>query len=177
MRKTFLLILVLCISMGAVSAKKRKKTEPLKPDTCAAVLADSVMNVHHFPMILVGKALSFPDSVSIRFLSSAGDSIPKDSSINIPGDKKELMDFFVRNIVYPNELKERKSEADLRLRMKLDKEGKVIESEVLNSNIPEMKQEVLRVAKLLPNILATDKKGQKTNTSVELPISFKILKL
>ena len=90
---------------------------------------------------------------------------------------KELIDFFVRNIVYPHQLKDLNVEDDLNLLMKLDMDGRVTESEVLDAEIPEMKQEVLRVSKLLPALLMTDKSGRKINFSIRLPISFRILKL
>lgn len=68
-------------------------------------------------------------------------------------------------------------EDDLHLLMKIDKDGVLTESEVLNAEIPEMKQEVLRVSKLLPALLMTDKSGRKINSFIQLPISFRILKL
>ena len=87
------------------------------------------------------------------------------------------MDFFVRHIVYPLEMKNLQIEDELRLRLKLDSNGKLIDSEVLNAEIPEMKQEVLRVSKLLPALLLTDKTGRRINSTIHLPISFRILKL
>ena len=88
-----------------------------------------------------------------------------------------MIDFFVRNIVYPHQLKDLNIEDDLHLVMKIDKDGVLTESEVLNAEIPEMKQEVLRVSKLLPALLLTDKTGRKINSTIQLPISFRILKL
>ncbi|MBP8904209.1 MAG: energy transducer TonB, partial [Paludibacteraceae bacterium] len=133
--------------------------------------------IRHFPMIMVGNALSFPDTVSIRLLSPVNDSLLNDTIHTMFGNKKELIDFFIRNIVYPHQLKDLNMEDDLHLLMKIDKDGVLTESEVLNAEIPEMKQEVLRVSKLLPALLMTDKSGRKINSFIQLPISFRILKL
>ena len=123
---------------------------------------------------MVGNALSFPDTVSIRLLSPINDSLPCDTLI---GNKKELIDFFIRNIVYPHQLKDLNMEDDLHLLMKIDKDGVLTESEVLRAEIPAMKQEVQRVLKLLPAMFVTDKKGRKTDAAIQLPISFRMLKL
>ena len=174
MKNYLYLAFIFCLMAGSLSAKKRKKVPEIKPDTCTAVLLDSVGAIRHFPMIMVGNALSFPDTVNIRLLTLVNDSLPCDTLI---GNKKELIDFFIRNIVYPHQLKDLNMEDDLHLLMKIDKDGVLTESEVLNAEIPEMKQEVLRVSKLLPALLMTDKSGRKINSFIQLPISFRILKL
>ena len=177
MKNYLYLAFIFCLMAGSLSAKKRKKVPEIKPDTCTSVLLDSVGAIRHFPMIMVGNALSFPDSVSIRLLSPVNDSLLNDTIHTMFGNKKELIDFFVRNIVYPHQLKDLNMEDDLHLLMKIDKDGVLTESEVLNAEIPEMKQEVLRVSKLLPALLMTDKSGRKINSFIQLPISFRILKL
>ena len=177
MKNYFYFIVIFCLMAGSLSAKKREKVPEIQPDTCASVLVDSAGTIHRFPMIMVGNDLSFPDSVSIRLLAEINDSIPEDTIKTLFGNKKELIDFFVRNIVYPHQLKDLNVEDDLNLLMILDMDGRVTESEVLDAEIPEMKQEVLRVSKLLPALLMTDKSGRKINFSIRLPISFRILKL
>ena len=174
MKNYLYLAFIFCLMAGSLSAKKRKKVPEIKPDTCTAVLLDSAGAIRHFPMIMVGNALSFPDTVNIRLLSPINDSLPCDTLI---GNKKELIDFFIRNIVYPHQLKDLNMEDDLHLLMKIDKDGVLTESEVLHAEIPEMKQEVLRVSKLLPALLLTDKTGRRINSTIHLPISFRILKL
>ena len=177
MKNYLYLAFIFCLMAGSLSAKKRKKVPEIKPDTCTAVLLDSAGAIHHFPMIMVGNALSFPDTVSIRLLSLVNDSLLNDTVEPMFGNKKELIDFFVRNIVYPHQLKDLNMEDDLHLLMKIDKDGVLTESEVLNAEIPAMKQEVQRVLKLLPAMFVTDKKGRKTDAAIHLPISFRILKL
>lgn len=174
MKNYLYLTFIFCLMAGTLSAKKRNKVPELQPDTTSTVLVDSAVAFHRFPMIMVGNALSLPDSVSIHLLIPANDSLPCDTLF---GNKKELIDFFVRNIVYPHTLKDSNLEDDLHLLMKLDKDGRLTESEVLDAEIPEMKQEVLRVSKMLPYLLMTHKSGRKTDTSIRLPISFRILKL
>ena len=170
-------IIIFCLMAGSLSAKNRKKVPEIKADSCTVLLPDSAGIIHHFPMIMVGNALSLPDTVSIRLLSLVNDSLLNDTVEPMFGNKKELIDFFVRNIGYPHQLKDLNMEDDLHLLMKIDKDGVLTESEVLHAEIPEMKQEVLRVSKLLPALLLTDKTGRKINSTIQLPISFRILKL
>ena len=177
MKNYFYFIVIFCLMAGSLSAKKREKVPEIQPDTCASVLVDSAGTIHRFPMIMVGNDLSFPDTVSIRLLTLVNDSLLNDTIHTMFGNKKELIDFFVRNIVYPHQLKDLNMEDDLHLLMKIDKDGVLTESEVLNAEIPEMKQEVLRVSKLLPALLLTDKTGRRINSTIHLPISFRILKL
>ena len=177
MTKNACLVLTICLMTFSLSAVGQPDINESKVDTCTLVQADSAGIIHHFPMIMVGNALSFPDTVSIRLLSLVNDSLLNDTVEPMFGNKKELIDFFVRHIVYPLEMKNLQIEDELRLRLKLDSNGKLIESEVLNAEIPEMKQEVLRVSKLLPALLLTDKTGRRINSTIHLPISFRILKL
>jgi len=177
MTKNACLVLTICLMTFSLSAVGQPDINESKVDTCTLVQADSAGIIHHFPMIMVGNALSFPDTVSIRLLSLVNDSLLNDTVEPTFGNKKELIDFFVRNIVYPHQLKDLNMEDDLHLLMKIDKDGVLTESEVLNAEIPEMKQEVLRVSKLLPALLLTDKTGRRINSTIHLPISFRILKL
>ena len=177
MKSSFYLILIFSLMAASLSAKKRTKVQVIKPDTCTVVAVDSAGTFHHFPVIMVGKVLSFPDSIRIRFVNAGNDLLSNDTTGSFFGKENELTEFFVRNIVYPHQLKDKSAEDNLNLRMILDEDGKLTESEVLDSEIPEMKQEVLRVTKLLPGLIMTDKTGKKTNIPIQLPISFKILKL
>lgn len=96
MKNYLYLAFIFCLMAGSLSAKKRKKVPEIKPDTCTAVLLDSAGAIHHFPMIMVGNALSFPDTVSIRLLTLVNDSLLNDTIHTMFGNKKELIDFFVR---------------------------------------------------------------------------------
>ncbi|MHB9055689.1 MAG: energy transducer TonB [Paludibacteraceae bacterium] len=80
-------------------------------------------------------------------------------------------------MVYPDKLKENNSEDNLKLLIQLNKDGKLVKSKVMNSGIPEMEKEVLRVTKLLPRLTTTNNKGKNVDISVELPISFRMLRL
>lgn len=177
MKRIFVLFLIICFAAGSLLARKQYNVQKTETDSCIFVTVDSFKTTHHFPMIMVGKAKSYPDSVEIHLLSSAKDSLSGDTLEKIFDDKKELIDFFVRNIVYPNKLKENNSEDNLRLLMQLNKDGELVKSKVINSRIPEMEKEVLRVTKLLPRLTTTNNKGERVDISVELPISFRMLRL
>ena len=171
------LIFTVCLMTFSLRINGQNAYQNPMTDTCASVHTDSAATVHSIPMIMVGKAHSLPDSVSVHLLMSVADSLRCDTTGNIFGENNELMDFFVRHIVYPLEMKHLQIEDELRLRLKLDSNGKLIESEVLRAEIPAMKQEVQRVLKLLPAMFVTDKKGRKTDAAIQLPISFRMLKL
>ena len=177
MKSTYYLLLIFCMIASSLSAKKRSNFLVNLPDTCTSVQVDSAEVCNYFPVILVGKANSVPDSVCVHFQNSDNYSLTNDSTNSFFGKENALIDFFVRNIVYPHQLKAASAEDNLSLLLKLDKDGNLTESEVLDSEIPEMKQEVQRVIKLLPALVTTDKKGRKTNSSIRVPISFRILKL
>ena len=171
------LIFTVCLITFSLEINGQNAYQNPMTDTCDPVHTDTAANVHSIPMIMVGKAHSLPDSVSVHLLMSVAESLHCDTTGNFFGENNELIDFFVRNIVYPHQLKDLNMEDDLHLLMKIDKNGVLTESEVLNSEIPEMKQEVLRVSKLLPALLLTDKTGRRINSTIHLPISFRILKL
>lgn len=171
------LIFTVCLITFSLEINGQNAYQNPMTDTCDPVHTDTAANVHSIPMIMVGKAHSLPDSVSVHLLMSVAESLHCDTTGNFFGENNELIDFFVRNIVYPHQLKDLNMEDDLHLLMKIDKDGVLTESEVLNAEIPEMKQEVLRVSKLLPALLLTDKTGRRINSTIHLPISFRILKL
>ena len=171
------LIFTVCLITFSLEINGQNAYQNPMTDTCDPVHTDTAANVHSIPMIMVGKAHSLPDSVSVHLLMSVAESLHCDTTGNFFGENNELIDFFVRNIVYPHQLKDLNMEDDLHLVMKIDKDGVLTESEVLNAEIPEMKQEVLRVSKLLPALLLTDKTGRRINSTIHLPISFRILKL
>lgn len=180
MKKTLYIFFIFALMAGSLSAKKRPKSkQKVVVETIdSTVVADSLAKkIYEFTMILVGKTSFSPDSAYVRLSDLPNDTLQIDSLLVIDKHNKDLMDFFVRNIVYPNQLKDKNAEDVLKLRLKLDKEGKIVLCEVLDAQNSEMKNEVLRVSKLLPTLFPSDKKGKPTDVTLELPISFKLLKL
>ncbi len=162
---------------GTLSAQKSNRDQVGLPDTFSIVQVDSSAVNHHFPVILVGKANYSPDSTQVRFLHAGNDTLGYDSTTCFFEKDSELTEFFVRNIVYPYKLKSKNAEEYLYVMLRINEDGNVDSSEVLGSEIPEMKEEVQRVIKLLPALVPTDKAGRKINTSIRLPISFRMLHL
>ncbi len=180
MRKTLYILFLFVLITGHLSAKKRTKSkQPIVVETEDTVLiADSVPNkTCEFPMIMVGKTKVVLDTTYAKFTDLSTDTLNCDSLICVDKLNKELMSFFVQHIVYPAELKGKSTEETLTLRLKVDKNGQLLSCDVLEARNEEMKNEILRASKLLPTLFLFDKNGNSIDGTLELPISFKILKL
>ncbi len=186
MKKTIFITILLCLTVGSLSAKKKNKLPKTETDSVAVVVEnDTTRSIYVFPMISVGDVTFSTDSE--KELAMLEQSNASDSVLFKGLDKKQIIDFFVQNVVYPNELKQKAAEDYLKIRFDVDKDGNVKNPKVLNSTYPEMEKEVLRVAIQLsdyePVVKNTKtKKNKKKNkeqrdTTVEVPISFRILKL
>lgn len=185
MKNLLLIIFFLSFAAIPISAKKKVKVQELQPDTCLSIVEpDSADADFSFPMISVGN-VSFMDGSEL--LTSDSIAVESADSLVYQGfNKKGIVDFFVQNVVYPAELKLKSAEDYLKLRFDVDKEGKVKNPKVVDSKFPEMEKEVLRVVSKLTNnsnepsaekSKKDKKKSKSKDTTVEIPISFKLLKL
>lgn len=184
MKNVLVIALLLFFVAGTMSAKKKNKVPEIKSDTAAVIAPDSIDEEYSFPMISIG---------NVSFLNGAevvpADSIPfeqLDSTFFQGLSKKEIVDFFVSNVVYPIQLKQKAAEDFLKIRFDVDKNGKVKNPKVVNSKFPEMEKEVLRVVSKLPDYVTkpsdekvkkSKRKNKEKDTTVEVPISFRLLKL
>lgn len=185
MKKTIYITILFCLAMGSLSAKKKDKALKAANDSIISVTEnDTTQAVYVFSMISVG---------DVSFSSDSNQDNPDLDSVNVSDkqlNKKQIVNFFVQNVVYPNELKQKAAEDYLKIRFDIDKEGNVKNPKVLNSTYPEMEKEVLRVASRLSDFdpatktekSSKNKKKKKQpkdaeDTTVEVPISFRILKL
>ena len=184
MKKTIFTTILLCLTIGSLSAKKKDNVQKTSLDSIVAVAQkDTSGATYILPMISVGE---------VSFSSDTDESVineKRSDSVHFKGlDKKQIVDFFVQNVVYPTELKQKAVEDYLKIRFDVDKEGKVKNPKVLNSTYPEMEKEVLRVVGKLPEYSwelpenNTKKRSKQVklkeeDTTVEVPISFRVLKL
>lgn len=184
MKNILLIILLLFSVLDPISAKKGEK---VLPDTVVVSAPDSVDTQYAFPVISIGNVSFMNGSKELEtdtILVNQSDSIPNQGL-----NKKQLVDFFVQNVVYPTELKQKAVEEHLKIRFDVDANGRIKNPKVLNSKFPEMANELLRVVGKMPEYITDysppntckekrqDRKNQRKNTTVEVPISFRMLKL
>ena len=183
MKKILLLLLIISVSVVSASSKKIENVNELKLDSVeTSILIDSIETLFSFPMISVGEvSFSNENEKKKQKSESASDSLP-----NVGLSKKQIVDFFVQNVIYPIELKQKAAEEYLKVRFKVEKDGKIKNPKVINSKFPEIEKEVLRVVEKMPfystdSISVKSKKQKKNNptdeTTVEVPISFRLMKL
>ena len=183
MKKILLLLLIISVSVVSASSKKIENVNELKLDSVeTSIHIDSIETLFSFPMISVGEvSFSNENEKKKQKSESASDSLP-----NVGLSKKQIVDFFVQNVIYPIELKQKAAEEYLKVRFKVEKDGKIKNPKVINSKFPEIEKEVLRVVEKMPfystdSISVKSKKQKKNNptdeTTVEVPISFRLMKL
>lgn len=179
MKKTLYILSLFALMVGNLFAQTQPELQlPIVVETKDTVLVtDSVAGkMYEFPMVIVGKTKVLPGTTFASFTTIQGDSLNSDL-IGIDKLSKMLMNFYVQHVVYPNDLKRKSMEETLILQLKVDVNGQMVGCDVLDARNEEMKNEILRVSQLLPTIYLFDKNGAPMPGTLELPISFKILKL
>ncbi|NBJ08736.1 MULTISPECIES: energy transducer TonB [Bacteroidales] len=102
-----------------------------------------------------------------------------DKSPEYPGGISALMQFLVSNLKYPKEWDEACISGKVIAKLEIDKNGKVGNVEIIRCTIPDefsenVKNEVQRVIKLLPDFIPAQKNGKTVKSYYILPISFKL---
>lgn len=183
MKKLSFILIVLYLTALSVSAKKKVKPQEFNLESVKTEMSiDSVVALFSFPMVSIGDVSISSESESKKRKTA----VANDSVVMKGVTKKQLVDFFVQNVVYPLELKQKAAEEYLKVCFNIDKEGNIKNPKVLNSKFPEMEQEALRVVGKIP-FFTTDsvevkskkekKKIQDSESTIEISISFRLLKL
>lgn len=179
-----LVTLLLVAVLNPLSAEQRKK---VLPDTVAVAVPDSVDSYCALPVISVGN-VSFINGKKELYTDTILVS-QSDSTSNRVLIKKQLIDFFVQNVVYPIELRQNAAEDHLKIQFEVDANGRIKNPKVLEAEFPAMAEELLRVMDKMPRYIADysppltckdkrrDRKKHRKNTTVEIPISFRMLRL
>jgi TonB family protein len=92
----------------------------------------------------------------------------------MPGGVQALMKFLVKNIRYPREARRRGMEGKVFVKFMVDKEGQIIEPEVMKGFYPSLDEEAVRVVKLLDRWTPGKLRGIPVKSQFVLPIYFKL---
>jgi len=89
-----------------------------------------------------------------------------------PGGKDALYHYIEKNVKYPLDAKKGGIEGSVVVRFIIDKEGKVINPEVVKSLYPSLDAEALRLMKKMPRWKPGKQDGKYIRVILELPINF-----
>lgn len=92
-----------------------------------------------------------------------------------PGGMPAMMNFVMENIKYPEEAKTAEKEGRVVCSFIVDKEGKVTETQVVQSSGTQcLDDEAVRVVSLMPDWKPGKNKGEPVNVKYSIPVMFKL---
>ena len=91
-----------------------------------------------------------------------------------PGGDKAMMEFIVKNLIYPQEAIEERIQGNVHVRLSIDTEGKVSFDRVLGKPNKYLQEEAVRVIKLMPNWIPAERDGKKVSSYYIIPIRFEL---
>ena len=91
-----------------------------------------------------------------------------------PGGTAALVEWLVKNLVYPPIAAENGVQGTVSVRFVVKKDGSVGEVQVLRGKDPELDKEAIRVVKKLPKFIPGKMNGHAVNVWFTLPVRFKL---
>jgi len=91
-----------------------------------------------------------------------------------PGGTAGLLEYLRRNIRYPNECREKNIQGRVLVTFIVNKDGSIVESEVLKSVDPLLDAEALRVVNAMPAWTPGMQKGKPVRVKYTIPINFRL---
>lgn len=100
-----------------------------------------------------------------------------DTAPRFPGGTKMMMDYFEKNIRYPEPEKFKKIQGQVSLKFDVEKSGKVINIQLLNGvpNGPNLAKEAVRLMQNMPLWIPASKKGKTIKAEYFLSIPFQLM--
>jgi protein TonB len=98
-----------------------------------------------------------------------------DQKPEFPGGEKAMYDYLRKNLEYPVLARETKLEGTVVVRFVIDKEGQVVQVEILRSPSNLFNTEALRVIQNMPAWKPASRHGRKVATYFMLPLKFDLL--
>lgn len=131
------------------------------------------------PVIANDSRSSLPE-IQLKEKESGG--MPGDSVVfevveqmpQFPGGNKALMKFLEENIKYPQEAKNNRVQGRVIAQFIVNKEGAIIDPQILRSISPELDQEAIRVIKSMPKWIPGMQRGEKVAVKYTVPVTFKL---
>lgn len=91
-----------------------------------------------------------------------------------PGGMEALMKFLSENIKYPASCQKQKVQGRVVVQFVINKDGSVVEAEVIKPVHPDLDKEALRIVSLMPKWTPGKEKGEPVRVKFTLPILFKL---
>lgn len=91
-----------------------------------------------------------------------------------PGGVAEMLRFIGQHLIYPEEQLKEGIQGRVVVQFYVDTLGRVCEPRIVRGKDPALDREALRVVRLFPNFTPGTINGEKVNTYLVLPISFKL---
>jgi TonB family protein len=128
-----------------------------------------------------------PDSVTVTLQgadTSSGnlETVNEDETVydeveempQFPGGDEAMMNFMIKNVVYPQKAKENGITGKVFVSFTVTKTGKVTDVKIKKGANSELDAEALRVVKMMPDWKPGKMKGNPVNVFMTLPVSFKL---
>lgn len=91
-----------------------------------------------------------------------------------PGGMSELMRFLAQSIKYPEKCQKEGAQGRVVVRFVVDKDGSVVQPEVVRGTHPDLDAEAIRVVKAMPKWKPGMQKGKVVRTRYTLPVTFRL---
>jgi TonB family protein len=128
---------------------------------------DSTISNNYFTKEIV--VVGYENSNSNKEIFTNVELLPK-----FPGGIQEFYKFLVRNLNYPKEAKDNKTQGSVIINFVVEKDGSLTDFKVLRGISKELDEEALRVMKLSPKWEPGFQNGKTVRVSYSVPISFKL---
>lgn len=91
-----------------------------------------------------------------------------------PGGMEELMKYLQKEIKYPKEALEKKTQGRVIVQFVVEKDGSITEAKVMKPVDPLLDAEALRVVNAMPNWKPGKQRGEAVNVRFTLPVTFRL---
>ncbi|MFV0472455.1 MAG: energy transducer TonB [Paludibacteraceae bacterium] len=103
--------------------------------------------------------------------------VSPDKPARFVSGNKELMQYFVRGVNYPASDRGSTQKKEIKVRFLVDRFGKISAGEVAGEVSSDTQKEALDVINQLPQFIPAEQNGEKIDATIEIPITFRMLKL
>jgi len=119
----------------------------------------------------------YPNSNLIQTVCEEEDNVVFQVVETMPsfvGGEKALMEFLSKNIKYPEHAKMNNIQGRVIVQFDVDKDGSIVNIEIIRSVSPELDKEAIRVVKMMPKWNPGKQREKPVKTKYTLPITFKL---
>jgi protein TonB len=93
---------------------------------------------------------------------------------SFPGGDKALMEWLHKNLKYPQSAQENNIQGRVLVTFIVNKDGAIVEPEVVKSVHPQLDREALRVISTMPNWKPGSQRGKPVRVKYTVPVNFRL---